>query len=133
MNPETINKCYPCGKVETTTEFLMNFENQKVCFKCMIVIAGITFEEDLCVISALPLKNSFNKFCNKVLHFFKKSKYKDFLMPDAKYQKFLVPNTRQEIINIQSKSDCYINPAVFMPREKHHTYFVLMHRPFERN
>ena len=124
MNPKTINTCYPCGKVETATEFLLNFQDQKICFKCMIVIAGMTFEEDLCVISPIPSKNNmFSKLCDEALRFFKKSKY----------QKFLVPNTRQEIINRQSKSDCYINPVVFIPREKHHTYFVLMHIPFERN
>jgi len=123
MNPETVNKCYPCGKVETTTEFLINFtssnnEEQKVCFKCMIIIVGMTFEEDLCFISDMP-----PSYVKWLLSFFKKSKYK----------KCLIPMPLQEIINRQKKSDCYINPAVFMPREKRQTYFVLTHIPFERN
>jgi len=100
MNPQTTAKCYPCGKVETDTEFLMSYEDQKICFKCMIIITGMTFEEDLCGISA---------------------------------QKILMPMSTQQIINRQKKSDCYINPATFIPREKRHTYFVLMHRPFEVN
>jgi len=124
MNPKITAKCYPCGKVETNTEFLMSFGDQKICFKCMIIIAGMTFEEDLCVISAVPSGNNiFIKLCDKALRFIKKSKY----------QKFLVPMSPQEIINRQKKSDCYINPSTFIPREKRHTYFVLTHRPFENN
>jgi len=124
MNPETANKCYPCGKVETSTEFLLGFEDRKICFKCMLVIVGMTFEEDLCVISATPsVYNVFTQFFNKAVSLFKKSKY----------QKFLIPMPFQEIINRQSKSDCYINSATLILRKKRHTYFALMHRPFENN
>lgn len=124
MNSQITAKCYPCGKIETNAEFLMNFEDQKICFKCMIIIAGMTFEEDLCVISAIPSGNNiFKQLCDEALRFINKSKY----------LKFLIPATHQRIINRQKKSDCYINPATFMPREKRHTYFVLMKRPFEVN
>lgn len=104
MNPQTVSKCYPCGKVETDTEFLMSFEDHKICFKCMIIIAGMTFDEDLCL-----------SIC------------------DGTGIKNLRPMALKRLKKIQDKSDCYINPATLILREKCHTYFALMHRPFERN
>jgi len=149
MNPKTINKCYPCGKVETTTEFLINFtslnnEEHKVCFKCMIIIVGMTFEEDLCSITMMPndLKKLYDELMSNMtdglpnkneLKLF--NKLVEYKTSDSKTKSTpqLIAKYNQEIIRIQKKSDCYINPATFIPREKHHTYFALMHIPFENN